>query len=413
MRKNKSKKTVQESKELPPKSYVKAGSVEEAQYLAQLQADILAVDDDFIQYVQNAGKPKDGKVETEMDLMNRYYCQRMLLSCVEPLSKGVGADSVVDSIGMYVGMCLTSPDFRKEIGASVRDTMHAAVERKAEKAGPNSIWAKQRDKILQEQNQGRLPLTPKSAALMEIGFSRRAYDEMRKPGTNIDEVMRQYQKAIDMLHTTARHDGIDAQVLRQTTNTIIGQMMEKDPSLIKYFNETAYDGVSRGEYHTVTETIQTDHGPEQVSKEVWSGEFQNDDGSVFTGSFTPRRPKAQEEHVNNMGNFLRGEFYDCRTADQLREKMHDENHKQVRNLYMEMMLADGMPIDEVETNTANLLRAHLQGWMDNNPDAVQSELHRRQQEQASQQQTGSTKGRGHEFDDRFGNMSDSYESQYM
>lgn len=350
---------MKQQKTLPPKQYLEVGSPEEHAYLDQLSNDIVEVNIHFVTHIKemNASLEKKEQLESNVDMLNIVYQRQLMLKCVEPLTHGVNTDNVIQAVGMYAGICLVSPSFRKDCHSLVQNVMYPAIERKAERSGPNSIWAKRRDAILRDQNGGRLPLTPQSAALMEIGFMERAYGKMRVPNADIDAVINEYNEAVSLLHKCAEIDGITEEELNQSTRTIVGQMAERDPRYKNFVDELAFNNIERGEYYTVTAT--GPDGKTMVTKEVWQGEFFEKDGSAYTKGFSPRQPGTTDDMLREFNTYINQTFSSCKTADALLSTMSNKNYQQECDRYCTMMVDDTMGDTYAE---------FLNQWKEKHPD---------------------------------------------
>lgn len=395
------------TKALEPKDVVRVGSPEEKAYLYNLKNDITKADGDFIGFMAKAVNLKERKAsqtDSQTDVMNMYYNRMMLMQCIEPVSKGVNKESIIQAVGMTVGLSLFNPEFQKYVNNSAATALYPTVDRLASRFGENSIWAKQRDFVITKANDGRLPFTAKSAAIQSIAFGRDLYDELRKEGANRSELINNYMGACNELGEQAVADGCSMDDIHRSQRTIIGQMIEKDPSFAQYFNETAYGDVKRADYQI---------DPDDSRRQVWRGEFVQSDDTSFTGAFTPRVVMDVDFHAAKLNEFLHNSFADCRTAGQIRDVMNNEDHIRERSLKMDMMYADGMTLDEVQDILTDMTKANMKDWMDKNPDAVKVELERmRSEKQAkSAESSSNTKNRGHEFDDLFD--ADYYDNEYQ
>lgn len=293
-------------KELQPKpSPVKLekGSEEEKAWLEALNNDLANIDNDYVDYAANHSDVLDTK-NSQLMYMQKVRHMMMFQSCLRPLANGVNADSLVQTIGMYVGMRLFDKDFAKDVHSGIRDSMLPFVKNRAEAKGPDSKWAKWANKMELANNGGRAPLDPETAALTQIGFVKKAYDDMRQPGADIDAISKQYQEAVTGLYKVAAHDGVASADIVTHMRFKVGKMIEHDPSNMKYFNEICNDGVSMSDYKEEVKNVMGENGKmTQKSRYVWRGEFQNKDGQPFTGQFTPRPPGSADEYAGRMCEF--------------------------------------------------------------------------------------------------------------
>ncbi len=104
--------------------YVEAGSAAERAHLDRLCENILGEQMDYIQFVDSGEAwESEAAAKKETDKMNREYCRNMFDYCISPLQHGVTAESVVDTLGIYVGMSLFSKDFRNMVNPEVQKLM--------------------------------------------------------------------------------------------------------------------------------------------------------------------------------------------------------------------------------------------------------------------------------------------------
>lgn len=291
-------------------NHVRKGSLEEAMELSRLSDELLHADMKASQYFANMdawkkihGDDPEG-IENQVDHMNRRHAKMMMACCVAPLRMGVNRESVGRAVGNTIVCYMFSKDFRKECHESVQNLMYPMVKANAEKAGPDSFWAKTRDKILMSQNNGRLPLNPRSAAVMQIGLMQRAYTDMRKPGADVDAVMNEYGQRSRRLREIANRDGINDDLLNQNVRTMAGKFMDKADGYQMFFDETCDGGVKKS-------------GPKAVSvggetRYAWRGEFEKEDGSSYEDAFTPRVPEPAEFHMERAGKDMADAMARCR-----------------------------------------------------------------------------------------------------
>lgn len=306
-------------KELKEKPKIEVGSAEEEAYLNRLDADIANINDDYMNYTAEHADILDNEA-SQMSYMQKVRHMMMFSACASPLAHGVNPSSLVQSIGMYAGMRLVDKDFSNNVERGVADMLSPFVQKKAEEKGENSIWAKWADKLKKAGNDGRDPLDPETAALTQMGFVKKAYNDMRQPGADIDAISKSYEESVKGLYKVAAHDGVSGDDIRTQFNFMAGKMIERDPSAMKYFNETAYNGVSMADYKERTVAMMGDNGQAyEATTYEWSGEFTNKDGSEFTGTFTPRTPYTADSYSDIMREFcsdnLKAAVEKCPTDD--------------------------------------------------------------------------------------------------
>lgn len=292
-------------KSLEPGTEFERGSIEETAYINKLNADIADLNDKYSTYVASKADLFDNTTSS-MARMQKMRHMMMFGFCAMPLARGINRDAVIQAISMYVGMRLVDKDFQKDISKGVVDTLGPYVESKAEKAGPDSIWGKWSEKIKVAKNEGREPLDPDTAAVTQIGFIKQAYEDMRKPGADVNKISKEYENAVNTLYSVAEKDGVSKEAVNNSLKFMVGKLIETNPDNMKYFNETCYDGVFMDSYkeENVT-TVDNDGKIIEKTQFVWDGSFKNKDGTEFKGTFSPRSPYTQDMYRDVLRDFCR------------------------------------------------------------------------------------------------------------
>lgn len=123
------------------------------------------------------------------------------------------------------------------------DSMATAHEDKSHNIGTR--WKKH---IQTQANYGVVPLNPNIYSMHVITLQVDAYNKMRMPGADIDNIEKDLQKAIDNLNTRAYgeelfKDPAGLEALARNTRHMTEELMQQDPELQKVFQESSY-----GEY---------------------------------------------------------------------------------------------------------------------------------------------------------------------
>lgn len=360
--KKQAKADAKEHKVLQEPPHVMKGSREEAEMLREFEYELYQVDDNMTKYIADRTLEKQQKPINEgLDMINMMYHRRMFAVAASPLSQGVNAGSIIESMGMLAGMCLASPSFRKTVKNTVRNALYPVAEKMAMK-NPNSAWAAYRDKVLREENNGRLPLTGKSAAIMQIGFLRGAYAKMRQPDANVSDVLNEYDTAVGLLNEQAEHDGVSKDDIALNMRTIIGQMVERDPNLAHFVEELGYGTVTRDPDRQVEVDGQTYNS--------WCGEYTSKDGEPFTDAFHPRVPASEASYSNMWVDFVRDNIKDCKSYKQVHDKFNSPDFVRGRDEKFQMMMDDGFSDESIKNMTTKLFGACVRDWEYLHPDAV-------------------------------------------
>lgn len=277
-------------KTLQAKHVMDVGGDEEKAWLNKMQTQIANSDMDYAEYLYKENLSADNQ---EADMFMRIQHLRMFNMCAAPLANGINRNSLIQSIGMYMGMRLIDKSFRRDVSRSVGAALYTPLASMAEK---NPKWAKYRDKCLEQANGGRMPWTAETAACQQLAFSKAAYADMRKPGADVESIMRTYNDAVEALYTSAKGDGIDRDDIKQSVNFIIGKNFETNPETAMFFQQLAYEGViQRGYEEQEIPVIGDDNRIKYEKRMVWSGEFVDNTGEAFTDVFAPREPVKPDE----------------------------------------------------------------------------------------------------------------------
>ena len=314
---------------------VLSGSPDERQYIESLTRQLADVNEEFVDFVARS-KACSKNVLGRRELINSQYNQRLFMMISRPLQRGVNKESLLETIGVAAGAMLMSPDFRKACSASVQNIMYPYVQKMAERSKPGSFWERQAVRMDMVEHGGRLPLTPQSAAIMHLGFSRNAYNKMREPGADVSQIMQDYQEAVDTLYNMAQEDGLSSRDVHRSVRTIAGQLIEKDSRLATCFNELAFDDVVRGQ------------GEVRADCTVWRGEYLDRKGKPFRGAFTPREPMDADHYATALDRVKKASFKDCKTSDEMYEVLSSEKQVETRQKYMTAMFTDGLSDKDVK-----------------------------------------------------------------
>lgn len=338
------------------KPHVRPGSEEEKRYVDELEQQFASVNMHFAEYAKDR-LSYEKSLESQKDALHAFngiYCKSLLALCAVPLRKGVHPTTVLRSAGLFLGCCLFSKTFREGVDKTVRKALYPIVERKAETEGPDSIWAIRRDMMKAQENGGYLPLTPDSAAVLKIAFCQQAYDDMRKPGADINAIMESYLESEALLYKQAKADGIKPETLDRSMHRIVGMMMDKDPSCMKYFTETAYGVVRRGADREYTRRYRDSDGFHEETYFRWDGDMVDADGNPYTRGYTPRVPNT----VNEMRKMQRNVWYQAFCAadspEGIKNIISSDTMVQMQSFYMRMLKEDNGLTDDDVMNVADL-----------------------------------------------------------
>lgn len=251
------------------------------------------------------------------------------------------------------------------------DTKLDAYEQRAERYeaklrdienGDTGRYGELHRKYQAKLNKGTFPFTARSAALTQIGFAKRAYEDMRLPGADPAKIEEQYNAAVQQLYERAGEDGISADAIAKSMRTAVGRIGKQDPSIYNIFHETFYQGVRRAEPR-----IETTRGPngKVIQERVWDGDFVYPDGTAFEGRdgkpcmFHIRRPAGAKEHSDTMHRRAFDAFHSARTGGDFIDADSPvlQGYYEIGGRHMQGMMDDGIAPD-VSQNIIREAYAH-------------------------------------------------------
>lgn len=351
-------KHVATEKQLYMKDNVKVGSYNELEYLNTLDRDLAKADSDFINYTAKSLKV-DANLEKQSDRINQMYYRMLMDHCFGSLSNGVNKESIVTSLCTILGAGMADKDFRGNIHRGFSNIIYPMVSKKAEKHGPESKWARKQESIIAENNGGRLPFTPRSAAITQIAFSRSYFNDIRKPNADIDSLTEKYKLALNTLYEDAAKDGVSYDSIVKCQHVVLGQLIEQDPTLAQGYEQMAYGDVKRSDYKS--------DGKGSV---IWKGEFENKDGTPYTEMFMPRSIKSLAEHASKFNEFTTDTMSKYHSVSEVDKVLRSSEISKARGMRIDMMVVDGSSLYDSEKLVTDIYKSNWANWMQCNPDAT-------------------------------------------
>lgn len=348
---------------------VKVGSVEEFALKTKLKKELEHTDDNFMGFVSRMYEfeNKRNQPKSQIDRFTRMYYQQCLLAMGRPLSEGLSVESAIQCAGMYAGMAIFSKEFRDTIKDTSKDMLYSYASHKAMKDGPGSRWYNQWEKMNRDQfkeDHGRYPMDAHTAAIMELGFCRGAYNQMRVEGADPKAVMDSYKQAVEVLHKEAQSDGVKLEDIHKEMQRTVGMLVSEDYNSMQYFNETAYQGVGRADFTP---------GKDKDGKDVlkWDGTFVNMSGNLYTGGFTPRMPGGKSFYEAKLHYDFDDTYINCKDIDELHETYYSREATINRDMTFKMMFQDGMSEAEIGDIGKAVFEDQFRAWAENNPKAYE------------------------------------------
>lgn len=285
----------------------------DSEIMQQMRNNITKAGSDFMNSIRKAdlyAKGINPKKQAKMlQDENNAYAKMMVLACMDPISKGISVDTVLQSAGMGVTMWLMSRNFRQEVGSNVFKIRNSVLKRfdgkldkkmtkaiaksdKASNKGKNvgtkytKKWLKRYQKAQTRQRGGMEPFTPHSAAMTSVALMENAYMMMRKEGAKPDEILKECNILQNHLYKMAYEDGIEASDIDTMVRVVCRARFLENPELFSVFKETAH-----GDFIPVVE------GSDLRDKNLF---FSMTNGFDKSGSLSVRVPSSDKDHWDKM-----------------------------------------------------------------------------------------------------------------
>ena len=128
---------------------------------------------------------------------------------------------------------------RPSFSAKIASKFQPFFEAQAEKHPKLKVLS---DKITKTANEGRMPLTAESAAMMRIAYDKKFYNDCRRPGADIVSLTEEHEKAVANLTNMAEIDGVNKQALSKAFSKKLKEQIMYDETLTD-----VYQGMATGD----------------------------------------------------------------------------------------------------------------------------------------------------------------------
>lgn len=281
------------AKHLGEENTIPVGSEKHEQYVRELADDIKKTKGSYYDYVQQNASFDDSELTTHIDFANRMYTRMILANVLRPLSEGISKQTIKESLLTYAGVCLTNKAFRDDVRNMRKEFFSNFSNRHQDKRDAKIYEKFQSSEKFRKnvQNIDSYPITATGAAHMHIAWTTDAFDKMRESDADIDQIMADYNTAVDMLHKRCERYGISVDDVNAEYRAAVTDLMHGDPH-----NATYFDEISVG---NVASTFDENDG---TNKHAY---IDRSTGEAFTGYFGPRKPISAEQHVQFYKNLVK------------------------------------------------------------------------------------------------------------
>jgi hypothetical protein len=308
--------------------------------LTKLKLDTVQAGESYMESLRKSGILGAGETRAtqrkQLSGMHQVYASMMVLQCVQPLQQGLSGKSIASVLGMGASMWMLSPNFRTQVGSfagQMGDVIRAKIEDRGTKKDHKAQgkfdalasqgkadqlagrWQKRLGKIEHAERGHRLPFTAQSAAMTEVALAEAAYADMRRPGADRGLVQDRYESALSALYEYVDDDGLNREDVSRSMRVIVGQRLEKDPSIANVFTELGHGRFTKSEPREVYINGTTDRAT------VWTGDFVDSyEGRIISkGSFRLRPPMGVNEHRVLAAETLSAEMVSAKSVGELND----------------------------------------------------------------------------------------------
>lgn len=223
------------------------------------------------------------------------------------------------------------------IKAKIANVFQPFFEKQAEK---HPHLQKLSDSITKAANNGRMPLTSESAAVMRIAFDKKYYNDMREPGADRAAVKAKYERAIENLTTMARFDGVDMHIMSEKYGKKIIQQMQIDETMSDIYKGFATGDVrlarskpvlnAKGEEIRVKGRTLYDKpdGFIKLERDEETGKFKEVAINPWE-EIKPREPQSVDEIIGEYQTLLNKYTENCRSEADLKRMLASDSYKNI------------------------------------------------------------------------------------
>lgn len=222
------------------------------------------------------------------------------------------------------------------------------IEKQAEKHPGLKSFS---EKVTKAANNGRLPLTADSAAMMRIAFDRKYYNDVRKPGADMNELKKTYERAVENLMEMADHDGVKREDMSNKLGEKILEQSRYDDK-IKFI----YDGLATG--YIRQEVTESYEDAANKTKFKPAQKLVDADGTKIDPlNLVPREPCSIEEIIENYRDNLGSVQKSCKSEIAYRKMLASPTFDNLEKTAKALAEAD-CP-DEAEKFAHEKIRANI------------------------------------------------------
>lgn len=264
------------------------------------------------------------------DLNTQYVYGKMGIAekYIDYIPEGDMANSLGDEM---TAIACSKHSQKLGIKAKIASKLQPFFAKQAEK---HPRLQKLSDRITKAANNGRMPLTADSAAMMRIAFDKKYYNDCRRPGADLIELRTQHDAAVENLTKMAMYDGVEREELSAKFSQKLITQMQIDESLTDIYAGMADGSIRLADNKAIT------NAKGEVVKVGGKTLFSNSGGFVSAEKdekgrnkpldawdFQTREPQSIEEILADYQAKLDRYAQSCRTEADFKRMLSSDSYK--------------------------------------------------------------------------------------
>ena len=204
--------------------------------------------------------------------------KRQMERIMQPLLyRGASKEAVMQTMGMFLGIALTSRKFRKCMADNIKtkarskrydkyqteiyDLENRMDDLENQRNGgeiSDKAYFREKDRLEKMQSHyiyetnGRMPYSPKTTAQIQMRILVNSQKLIAENPDQCERIIRQYNRSVSNLYEIAAKDGVQKEDVVSSFNTLASNMIEEDPSFSGCFYEVDRMGYEPEHTHLAT-----------------------------------------------------------------------------------------------------------------------------------------------------------------
>lgn len=201
-----------------------------------MSKELKAYEKTFAQYAsldidnEKMHEANDEYIRKKLGIVDKY---------IDYVPEGDAAEIMGDELTAIAGN-KSAAKLRPSFSAKIASKFQPFFEKQAEKHPKLQGLS---DRVTKAANDGRMPLTADSAAMMRIAYDKKFYNDCRRPGADIEALTELHKKAVNNLTEMAAIDGVSCESLSNSFSKKIREQMMYDETFTDLYAGMATGGI--------------------------------------------------------------------------------------------------------------------------------------------------------------------------